>query len=961
MKKQTIRQSFAGCRSYGIRHACFLVFVFCALVSTGAWAQPSRQIYDAWTPGFTKTLEDTHDLALPAWGLYSTKYNGISHVPSVKEGFRFDLSVHATYNLRSKMAPANVSFESGYHLWEASPDLSFYSCRYELEWKDKLFVDVSFLAIDEQTRLVKAQFVNNTATSQYPALQLFANFNFPPPVRTTVGSPLKTVEAQLPPGSQWMDAIRYSDFQYGVPSPQENLVYDGQLRGQVRENNTVNGSAILVGKNEGDKASYTWVVDNVFSDAAIIIRYRKPTPGALPVTLSVDGKSLSPVSLSESKDYVTLAVPVGKVEKGSHVLQVITGAKSPALINGFALVDAKRGGEVTFHAVEQNPSPTVLAADVPNALLLKYDALEGYYGMVWEPALSPSVRTFNMESLDEVHYRNFNKTKELFTNQTVTGKGEGTYTNLFCEPVGVKSGTTEDRYFYIFYGTKEDVQQKIKKYADAWATSPTIFDAGRNKALAKHYNKAGDTYRFSQQLMEAVTLTNVVYPVYTMDSYIKHNAPGREWDCLYTWDSGFIGIGMVPLNTGRALECLNAYTMKVTDQSAFLHHGSPVPTQAYLFLELWNETQNKEYLRYAYPRMKRYYQFMAGNVEHSSTRTMKSNVLKTWDYFYNSGGWDDYPPQVYIHKQKWEDRVSPIVTTSHVIRFAKILKMAATELGLKNDLKAYDNDINLFASSLQKYSWDEASGYFGYVMHDANGNPEKIVRDANGVNYNMGLDGCSPLVAGVCTPAQQQRITENLFTPGKLWSDVGISSVDQTAPYFSYSGYWNGCVWMPHQWFIWKTMLDNNKPDLALRIAKTALDVWKRETEDSYQCFELFGIKSGRGQGWHQFSGLSAPVLAWYAALYKPGTITTGFDSWVVSKTMAPDFSTADITLRLQDGQKGKSVAALICLNENYNYVATGKNGKPVPLVKVHDGLWQLTVPSEQTLSETAITIRKTT
>ena len=30
---------------------------------------------------------------------------------------------------------------------------------------------------------------------------------------------------------------------------------------------------------------------------------------------------------------------------------------------------------------------------------------------------------------------------------------------------------------------------------------------------------------------------------------------------------------------------------------------------------------------------------------------MKSSLLKTWDYFYNSGGWDDYPPQVHVHRQ----------------------------------------------------------------------------------------------------------------------------------------------------------------------------------------------------------------------------------------------------------------------------------------------------------------------
>ena len=35
--------------------------------------------------------------------------------------------------------------------------------------------------------------------------------------------------------------------------------------------------------------------------------------------------------------------------------------------------------------------------------------------------------------------------------------------------------------------------------------------------------------------------------------------------------------------------------------------------------------------------------FLPGRREDSTTADLQSGLLRPWDYFYNSGGWDDYP------------------------------------------------------------------------------------------------------------------------------------------------------------------------------------------------------------------------------------------------------------------------------------------------------------------------------
>lgn len=220
-----------------------------------------------------------------------------------------------------------------------------------------------------------------------------------------------------------------------------------------------------------------------------------------------------------------------------------------------------------------------------------------------------------------------------------------------------------------------------------------------------------------------------------------------------------------------------------------------------------------------------------------------------------------------------------MVTTSYYLRAAKILRMQARKMGLRRDVAQYDRDIRMLTDAIQRNAWDDEAGYFGYVMHDTAGRPVSLFRYQDGSNFNKGLDGVSPFVAGICTPRQTERILENLFSPDRMWTDIGISTVDRSAPYYSEDGYWNGGVWMPHQYLIWKSLLDNDLTDEAHKVAFTALDTWNRECRASHNSFEHFIVSSGRGAGWHNFSGLSSPLVNWFYSYFRIGHAATGFDA----------------------------------------------------------------------------------
>ena len=203
---------------------------------------------------------------------------------------------------------------------------------------------------------------------------------------------------------------------------------------------------------------------------------------------------------------------------------------------------------------------------------------------------------------------------------------------------------------------------------------------------------------------------------------------------------------------------------------------------------------------------------------------------------------------------------------------------------------------------------------------------------AKSTNFDMGLDGVTPLVAGITDKTQTEALLHHLFTEGELWTPYGITAVDQRAPYYRVDGYWNGTVWLPHQMILWKTMLDLGRPDLAKKIASTALENWERECRDSYNCYEHFILATGRGGGWSNFSGLSSPIINWYNAYNVPGTVSTGFGTLVTKAVWDADKRSVTLTLSFDKDLIGREVALLVCLSDGVKEVTVKASKKPLKI-----------------------------
>lgn len=770
------------------------------------------------------------------WGPYSKKLAGIAHIAEEDKGTLMEFSVFPSQYRGMTQLPVEI-YQSNYMPWFAKKDQSSYGYRFELEWKDQVYTDVSYTRLEDGTIAVKAEFVNRTELSQAAVLHYLIHRAVQEKKEITASG-----------DGILLDALMYEELELKAKERRAGLNFDGTLTGEMAGEDYFHGHALsglrgafgmtgFFGQTEGDRVKYC--MDRCpHAEETLYIHAKGNGVFALH---GMSGESLK-ISGEKMEFY-----PVRITDRDSRELVLTckegTGVAIDCIILSRDMPRESDRGETVLPVLEEGK----------NRLILSYPDMEMGYGIVWDGEMS-EVREFRTSRPETyLPYMTHNHVSKILTDD---GKDE--YVNIFIRPIFLEPGERRTLYGRLVCAHKDEIEARME------GLSVVETPDGREVT-------ADNPYAFGQQLMQAVMLTNAVFPVRLQGNYIRHFTPGKWWDSLYTWDNGFIALGMTAINVDLAKECLDAYLTEPGNiHAAFVHHGSMVPVQAYVYKSIFEKTGDIDFLREYYPSMKQYYDFYSGHNPLSHMKQKTSGMLRPFDYFYNSGGWDDYPPQKYIMEKRMGSEVSPVINTCQAINFARIMAMAAQQLG--EDPKPYREDIKEWKQALQTYAYDEESGYFSYLIHKDS--EISILRTEDGENYNKGLDGAYPFMADACTAGQKSTLASYIMSEDHMWTPIGISVVDREASYYRPDGYWNGSVWMPHQWFVFLGMLEQGYAEYAVKIAETALNLWKKETDASYHCYEHFMVQSGRGAGWHNFSGLSAPVVLWYHGCFVEGTVT---------------------------------------------------------------------------------------
>ena len=857
-------------------------------------------------------MSKNFDLSLNKWGPYNKEYLGVAHVANEELGSTFQVELFPGFFRRKIMASHSCSDE-GLKMWGANAELTRFAYRYELEWKDRVYCDVDFAISGDKKCEITCTFVNNTEFPQSLNMNLCASLQYPIVKNGRLPERYRIpFEAILPEGCVFVDAIDYAEICCA-----ETLASDGRYLGEFLLDGATGKATVLAQKYFSKNTHY--VRYNAPIDAkGFLIRYNTAKDTILEVRV---GSQKSQVKLSASDGFLTAYVEC-EVAAG----ETVELRPTECGVNVDCLVFGKNADKTEFRKMQVS---TEAKREIRgNSMVLRYPYVEHSYTIEWHES-AQMVRRY--------YYTDIGKALSVCVHDHVSSvlresNPLGVYENVMSEPLFLAPNESRCLHF------------TVSSDADSTNTKP-------EPLYELNSNPDGKPYAFSQNMMAYNTLLNVVYPIYTRRGYIRHNTPGRNWDSLYSWDSGFIGMGLGVVDFERGYDCLNTYLTPVGDaHSPYIFHGSVVPTQIFLYQYLFNKyPEQRERLLALYPMVHQMFNFFAKMDERDGQ--MASGLLKTWDIFYNSGGWDDYPPQKYLHKltrngckEISTDNTAPVVTSAITVLIAKILRgiYLTTEDASADE---YDNVIEKYSKPILNYAWNNETGYFSYVVHDEKGMPKEFLKAPDGSDHNQGFDGIYPYIAGITDENQSQRILDNV--KNGLMTPIGVGVVDTRASYYYSGGYWNGSVWMPHQWVLFMSLLDHGEGELAFKIADIALEIWKRETDNSYCCFEHFMSANGRGSGFHQFSGLSTPVMMFFESYYTPATVTVGFETLILDKKWNED-ATA-LTMKCRCG--GERPIAVICMKSGREYIAR-VNGVPAKLCRVTDGAYEVVLPRGDALVE---------
>ena len=415
----------------------------------------------------------------------------------------------------------NVRFESGYHVWKAAPDLSCYTLRHELEWKDRVYADVSFAPLGENARLIRVECCNGTDTPQNLVLHYMASAHDPVPSYRRFA--LTGAEVRLPEHAAFVLAKDYDDLRFAVSRPTDGLGWDGMRRAEEPVEGFAGRYGVGLGfgcaagygpfgqplpSGAGDAVTYTFTLEQPLQRPYLCVRYINADSAASGYRLSSGDVLELPPAPQPEVARICLSRPLAA---GAHTLTLTAAGTGGAKLDCFALCEAADSGAFCVTPRGSGACPEMELYEKEGFLTLKYPHIRECYGVLWDYE-SVQVRQIENSELD-VFLR---ETVHDHVSSTLHGDGKGHFTNVFLRPIPLAAGQSKRVYGAVCSaGTPEEAAALCRELRARRESFEAVWQAASPALEPAPMLPAGEPFALGGQLMRAVLCTNVVYPVYT--------------------------------------------------------------------------------------------------------------------------------------------------------------------------------------------------------------------------------------------------------------------------------------------------------------------------------------------------------------------------------------------------------------------------------------------------------------
>ena len=306
-----------------------------------------------------------------------------------------------------------------------------------------------------------------------------------------------------------------------------------------------------------------------------------------------------------------------------------------------------------------------------------------------------------------------------------------------------------------------------------------------DKFFAERRQQWLDFFKNDMPLLESSDLKLLQFQAWSYyamkaDTYLDEKgnpyyiAPSKEGDWLpFSWDedSAHIVTGARWLNSPEQLKMVESMIFHFMQPRSPLSFGLLTMAGWEMFLR----TGDKAFLAKFYDAVKnnrkKYKRYMQGDLV-----IQTNSFLIGWDKSirYAWGGFNK-------NMKNFERPVLPVDLNSYLVREYEILAMAADILGKSSEADAWRKSAEKVSGEINRLMWDEKSGFYYDVFAD---DKAKL--------FCKAASGFTPLLAGVASKAQAQKLLQHLKDPREFGSRYAVPTLAVSEP--NRSKLWSGDI-----------------------------------------------------------------------------------------------------------------------------------------------------------------------
>ncbi len=370
---------------------------------------------------------------------------------------------------------------------------------------------------------------------------------------------------------------------------------------------------------------------------------------------------------------------------------------------------------------------------------------------------------------------------------------------------------------------KEKVHEAIK--ADIEALRSARYDyykkmpKCKNKKYERLYYKA-----LSVQKVNVHTPAGNIPCMWTTPDRVPHRQ-------MWLWDSVFHALAIVNYNKELAKDCIRSVLSQQRADGFIAAMMNPYSrgdeTQPQVLAwgtwEIYKKTGDKEFLAYCADRLEKYLTWDKNN------RDKNGNGLLEWlvepeytECKSGESGLDNSP------RFEFDEDMDAMDFSAFQAQDSEYLSKIFAELGDLEKSREWAEYSDYIKTQMNTLLWDEEDG--AYYDRLECGAFTKVLTPAS----------FFPLMAGVPSPEQAEKMVKTLTNPELLWTTLPLATVSKNHPMYG-TDMWRGGVWLNLNYFIIKGLYKYGYCELAEELKTKTLEAvnkWYKKTGVIYEFFD---------------------------------------------------------------------------------------------------------------------------